>query len=155
MPKVEKELLIAAAPETIWEILSDPHHVPKLYPDMLSIQFEPHTVAVVGQKRTLRGKIGKRLIEFKTQVVEVVPDRRLVITGRRGGAFEEFHQVVELSREGDKTKVKTLYEFKISEAYFGPDFSIPILEQAAIENQDVYLLKMRELAELEPVQRKS
>ncbi|MDA4123215.1 MAG: SRPBCC family protein [Thaumarchaeota archaeon] len=150
MPKIDREILIAARPEQVWEILSDTHHVPKLYPDLLSIKFEPHVPAVVGQRRTLTGKIGKRMIEIHTRVAEVVPVKRLVVVGGRGGAFEEFRQTVELSETAEGTKVHVTYHFKISEAYFGPEFYIPVLEQAAIENEDNYLKNLKEIAELEP-----
>jgi carbon monoxide dehydrogenase subunit G len=150
VPIVEREVSIAARPEVVWEVIADPHYIPKLYPDMLSIHFEPHTQVVVGQKRTLNGKIGKRMIEFKTEVSEVVPLKRLVIVGRRGGAFERYHQLVELTPSDAGTLIRTKFDFKISEAYFGPEFYIPVLEQAAIENQEVFLLKIKEMAELEP-----
>jgi carbon monoxide dehydrogenase subunit G len=129
--------------------------VPKLYPDLLSIKFEPHVPAVVGQRRTLSGRLGKRMIEIRTRVAEVVPLKRLVVVGARGGAFDEFRQTVELSETAEGTKVNVTYEFKVSEAYFGPEFYIPVIEQVAIENEDNYLKNLKEIAELEPTKSES
>ncbi len=72
------------------------------------------------------------------------------MVGARGGAFDEFRQTVELSGTAEGTKVHVTYEFKVSGAYFGPEFYIPVIEQAAIENEDNYLKNLKEIAELEP-----
>ncbi|MDA4137287.1 MAG: SRPBCC family protein [Thaumarchaeota archaeon] len=148
MPKVEGRFLVNAAPQVVWEVLTDPHYVPKLYPDLLNIVIEPEGRAVVGQRRTAAGKIGRRLIELRTEVSELVPLKRFALVGRRGGALEEFSEVIELSGLAGGTKIDAVFIFKISEAYFGPDFDMLALTKAAATNQETYLKNLKDLSEL-------
>ena len=41
MPRVQVTLLVDARPEAVWEVLTDPNYVPKLYPDILNVVVEP------------------------------------------------------------------------------------------------------------------
>ena len=100
MPRVQVTLLVDARPEAVWEVLTDPNYVPKLYPDILNVVAEPPGRATVGQWRTVSGRVGKRLIEFKTKVAEMVPLKKFVVVGRRGGADERAGQPGQL-REHD------------------------------------------------------
>jgi len=149
--RVEATITIGAAPEDVWEILVDPHYIPRLYPDMLNIKVDPEGPAAPGQWRTLTGRAGKRMIEFRTKVAEVVPLKRLVIEGRRGGAFEVFSQVMELSEVKNGTEVKVDFHFKVSDAYFGIGFDPISLGKMAEENQEKYIRNLKELAELKRV----
>lgn len=141
-------MLVEAKPEAVWAVLTDANYIPKLYPDMLNIRVEPPGHARVGQYRTLSGRAGRRLIEFKTKVTELVPFKRFVITGRRGGALETFSEVIELEENEEGTIVSALFDFKVSEAYFGPGFDIMALTQAAKLNQELYIKNLKELSEL-------
>jgi len=87
MRTVRETVLVEAKPESVWEVLMDPYYTPKLYPDMINITADPPGRAVVGQNRTLGGRAGRRLIEFKTQVSELVPNKLFAIKGRPGGAL--------------------------------------------------------------------
>jgi hypothetical protein len=102
----------------------------------------------VGQYRTLHGRAGKRLIEFKTRVTELVPGRKFVVSGRRGGAFESFLEVIEMEQIKEGTIVKAHFEFKVSPAYFGPGFDLLQLGQAAQLNEELFVKNLKELAEL-------
>ncbi|MGA2198481.1 MAG: SRPBCC family protein [Nitrososphaerales archaeon] len=143
--------LAEARPEAVWDVLTDPNYIPKLYPDLLNIVVDPPGRARVGQYRTLNGRVGKRLIEFKTKVAELVPLQRFVIAGRRGGAFESFSEVIELEGVKEGTMVGALFLFKVSDAYFGPGFDLLALEKAARLNQEMYVKNLKELSELKPV----
>ena len=151
MGGITKTVSIRASPEIVWEVLADPHYVPRLYPDMLNIRLDPEGRVTPGQWRTLTGRAAKRLIEFKTKVTEVVPLKRLVIEGRRGGAFETFSQIVELTETGTGTDVKVEFRFKVSSAYFGIGFDPLALELMAEANQRVYVKNLKELSELKRV----
>ena len=84
MAKVQASFLVDAGPEAVWDVLTDANFIPKLYPDLLNITVDPPGHAVVGQSRSLSGRVGKRLIEFRTRVAELVPNKRFVVVGRRG-----------------------------------------------------------------------
>jgi uncharacterized protein YndB with AHSA1/START domain len=152
MRTVRETVLVEAKPESVWEVLMDPYYTPKLYPDMINITADPPGRAVVGQNRTLGGRAGKRLIEFKTQVSELVPNKLFAIKGRPGGALEEFTEVVELAPLKRGTELKVTYVFKVSEDYFGPEFDLLTLEQMAVRNEEVYIKNLKALAELRPVE---
>ncbi len=150
MERVQVTLLVEAGPEAVWAVLMDPNFIPKLYPDMLNISVDPPGRTAVGQYRTLGGRVGKRLIEFRTRVAELVPLRRFVITGRRGGALESFQEVLELEAVDEGTIVRASFEFKVSQAYFGPGFDYQALSQAARLNEELYVKNLKELSELKP-----
>ncbi|MDG6925900.1 MAG: SRPBCC family protein [Nitrososphaerota archaeon] len=151
MRTVRESLIVEAKPEAVWEVLVEPYYTPKLYPDILNIVIDPPGRAVVGQKHTLSGKAGKRMIEFRTEVSGLVPYKRYELRGREGGAFEEFSEVLELSPVKGGTELKCTWVFKVSEDYFGPAFDVPTLEQMAVRNQEVYIHNLKNLAELKKV----
>ena len=155
MVRVQSTFLVEARPEAVWDVLTDANYIPKLYPDLLNIKVDPPGRAVVGQSRSLNGRVGKRLIEFRTKVAELVPMKRFVVTGRRGGAFESFTETIDIEGLKEGTMVRALFEFKVSPAYFGPGFDILMLNQAAALNEEVYMKNLKELAELHPVSAKS
>jgi hypothetical protein len=148
MRKVQESVIVEATPTAVWEVLVDPYYTPKLYPDLLNITPDPPGRAVVGQKRTVAGKAGKRLIEFRTQVVDLVPLKRFELAGRDGGAFESLSEVIELSEVKGGTRVSVTFVFKVSERYFGPEFDLLTLEQMAVRNQEVYIKNLKEPSEL-------
>src|SRR5271169_1631855 len=132
MRTVRETVLVEAPPEAVWEVLVDPYFLPKLYPDILNVTVVPPGRAVVGQERTVGGRAGKRLIELRTKVVELIPNKRFEVTGRAGGAFEEFSEVMELSPVDGRTRLNVKFFFKISQEYFGPEFDPLTLEQMAV-----------------------
>ncbi|HUI85967.1 MAG TPA: SRPBCC family protein [Nitrososphaerales archaeon] len=151
MGGISGTVAIDAEPEAVWEVLADPHYVPRLYPDMLNIKLEPEGRVSAGQRRTLTGRAGKRMIQFRTKVSEVVPPKRLVIEGCPGGAFESFTQIVELSKSDSGTDAKVSFRFKVSSTYFGIGFDPLTLERMAEDNQRIYVNNLKELSELKRV----
>jgi hypothetical protein len=152
MRTVHETVLVQATPAAVWEVLVDPYFTPKLYPDLLNISAEPPGRSVVGQKRTVAGKAGKRLIEFRTEVVALVPLKRFELTGREGGAFESLSEVIELAEAKGGTQLTVTFVFKVSESYFGPQFDVLTLEQMAVRNQEVYIKNLKELSELNSIE---
>ncbi|MGA2666316.1 MAG: SRPBCC family protein [Nitrososphaerales archaeon] len=148
MEKVQATLLIETKPEAVWEVLVDANYIPKLYPDMLNITVDPPGRASMGQYRTLHGRAGKRLIEFKDRVTEMVPLKRFVIRERRGGSLEYFSEVIELEEVPEGTVTQILFEYKVSQAYFGPAFDLYWLTHQARLNLELFIRNLKELAEL-------
>ena len=93
----------------------------------------------------MSGRVGKRLIEFKTKVAEMVPLKKFVVVGRRGGAFESFNQVIDLTDVKEGTMVSGQFDFTVSHAYFGPEFDYLTLNQAASLNEEMYMKNLKEL----------
>jgi carbon monoxide dehydrogenase subunit G len=142
--------VIAAKPETVWEVLDNPYYTPKLYPDFLSIKVEPEGRASVGQKRTSTARAGNKLFEIKTKVAELIPSKKFVLVQREGGAFTVFKEVLELTPSGNGTQVVASFEFSISQNYF-QGMNIVALESAARTNLESFLKNLKELAELKPL----
>jgi len=148
---VKGTFVTSAKPLVVWDLLTDANAIPKLYPDLLNVVLEPLGKAVVGQRRTLGGRVGKRLIEFHTRVAEMVPLKRFVVVGWRGGAFEEFKEVIELAEVEGGTEVKAQFDFKVSAAYFGPGFDMFVLEGVAAQNEQNFIKSLKDLSELQAV----
>jgi hypothetical protein len=151
MPEIHDTVLILVKPEAVWEVLVDPYYAPKLYPDVLNITVEPPGRSVVGQKRTSDFRVGKRVVHFYTQVIELNPTKRFALTGLRFGAFEEFSQIVELAPAEGGTQVRVVFSFKVSEDNFGPEFNLMDITASVAANQASYLKRLKELSELQPV----
>jgi len=151
MRTVRETVLIEAQPEAVWEVLVEPHYIPKLYPDILNITVVPPGRATIGQERTAGGRAGKRIIEFRTKVTGLVPNKRFEVVGRNGGAFEEFSEVIELSPVNGGTRLEATFKFKVALEYFGPGFDPLALEEMAVRNQRVYVKNVKDLSELKRV----
>jgi len=147
--RVQVSLLVEAGPEAVWDVLTDPNYIPKLYPDLLNASVDPPGRAAVGQNRKFEARAGKRLIEIKTRVSEMVPLKKFAVTGRRGSALDTFLETVELEKVKGGTLVRILFEFKVSEAYFGPGFDLFALNQAAKLNEELFAKNLKELSELQ------
>ena len=150
MPQLRQVLLIAAKPETVWEVLDNPYYAPKLHPDLLTTKVEPGGRASVGQNRTSTARAGTRIFEIRTRVAEIVPARRFVLVHREGGAYTLFKAVLELTPSGNGTQLVASFEFVVSQSYF-EGMNIVALESAARTNLVSYLKNLKELSELKPL----
>ncbi|HUI85969.1 MAG TPA: SRPBCC family protein [Nitrososphaerales archaeon] len=150
MPHYQQLMTIAAPPETVWEILENPIYTMKLYPDFLAIKVEPEGRTAAGQMRISKARAGTKLFEIRTVVSEVVPCKRLVLKESKGGAFTDFKEVIELTREKSATRLSASFDFTVSQSYF-EGMNVAALEGAARSNMISFLKNLRELAELKPL----
>ena len=148
MPTVEQTVDIAAPIESVWNKVADPSLVPKLAPDIISNVSEPPGMAVVGQKGHAIGKIGGRRTELFSEVTELVPNKKIVISQRPGGLFKTFSSTVMLepSKKGTRATQKFVYE--TSMGYLGKAISTIIVNRTVNRNAKGFLVNVKELAEL-------
>lgn len=148
MPTIEQTVDVAAPVETVWSIVTDSTLLPKLVPDILSNEADPPGPATVGQKGHAVGKIGGRRAEFFTQVTEVVPNKRVVISQRPGGLFKTFSSTVilEPSKKGTRTSQK--FQYEASMGYLGKALSAILVNRSINKNAKAFLANVKELAEL-------
>jgi len=148
MPNVEQTVEISASPETVWGILANPAMVPKLIPDVVSNESDPPGMVSVGQKGHAIGKMVGRRVEFFTEVTEVQPNRKLVITQRPGGLFTTFSETVNLEPSKKGTRATQRLQYDVSMGYLGKALSVLVAKRVINKNAKAYLANLKELAEL-------
>ncbi len=148
MASVEQTLDISAPPETVWGILADPSFVPKLVPAILTNEVDPPGMATLGQKGHTVGKLAGRRVEFFTEVTEIVPNKKLVLTQRPGGLFKAFSNTltIEPSKKGTRATQKFWYE--PSMGYLGKALSSILVNRTIKKNAKAFLTNLKEVAEL-------
>ena len=71
MPTARRSRTVAAPPEQLWEVVSDPHHLPRWWPRVTRVE-DVEAGAFTEVMRTERGK----LVRADFQLVEVDPGAR-------------------------------------------------------------------------------
>jgi len=148
MPTVERRVDIAASPQTVWGILSDPSLITKLVPDILTNEVNPPGMATLGQKAHAVGKIAGRKVEFFTEVTEVQPTKKIVFSNRPGGLFKSFQSATTLEPSKKGTRATTVNTFEASLGYLGKVLTILVVNRSVKKNSDAYLSNLKEIAEL-------
>ncbi len=148
MPTVEQTVDIAAPIETVWSIVTDSTIVPKLVPDIISNESDPPGMAVLGQKGHAIGKIGGRRTEFFSEVTELVPNKKIVLSQRPGGLFKKFSSAVTLVPSKRGTLATQKFEYEASMGYLGKALSAILVNRTVNKNAKGFLVNVRELAEL-------
>lgn len=148
MPSVEQSLDISAPPSTVWSILADPSLVPKLIPDVISNEVNPPGMATLGQKGHTIGKIAGRRVEFFTEITEIVPNKKLVLTQRPGGLFKTFSGTLSIEPSKKGTRATQKFEYEPSMGYLGKVLSNILVNRTIKKNTKAFLTNVKELAEL-------
>jgi uncharacterized protein YndB with AHSA1/START domain len=148
VPTIEQTVDIAAPLETVWNIVADPTLLPKLIPDIISNESEPSGMVTVGQKGHAVGKIGGRRTEFFSEVSEVVPNKKIVISQRPGGLFKTFSSTVTLEPTKKGTRASQEFRYEPSMGYLGKALSSLLVNRSINKNTKAFLVNVKELAEL-------
>ncbi len=155
MATVEQTVDIAASPETVWSIITDPSYVPKLLPDVVSNEVDPPGSAVVGQKGHAIGKIAGRKVEFFSEVTEAQPNKKLVLTQRPGGLFKSFSSTVTLEPSKKGTRATQQFRYEPSLGYLGKALSSLLVNRTVQKNAKAFLTNAKEIAELKEMPKPS
>ena len=149
MPSVERDVLIAASPERVWNILSDVGYMPKIFPDVVSTMVEPEGPVAVGQKIKILGKMAGMTTEMAAEVEQVEPNRKLIVRAIPGGPIKEYRNIVTLepTKKGG-TKVSAAAEYELTPNYLGKLVSKVVVSRIARRNATESLKNLKELAEL-------
>ncbi len=148
MPTVDQTVDVAAPVETVWSIITDPSLLPKLVPDIITNTVEPPGTATVGQKGHAVGKIGGRRAEFFSEVTELVPNKKAVITQRPGGLFKTFSSTILLEPSKKGTRVTQNLQFEASMGYLGKALTTLFVNRTIRKNARAFSTNLKELAEL-------
>ncbi len=148
MPTIEQTVDVAAPVETVWSIVTDPTLLPKLVPDIISNESDPPGMVHVGQKGHAVGKIAGRRTEFFSEVTEVVPNKRVVISQRPGGLFKTFSSTVTLEPSKKGTRASQKFQYEASMGYLGKALSALLVNRTINKNAKAFLVNAKELAEL-------
>jgi uncharacterized membrane protein len=133
---------------TVWEVLMDSSYVPKLYPDVISVEVEPPGRNAVGQKFHIVGKAGKRRLEIYAETAEIVEEKKVLSRNRPGGLFKSFESLILLDARGAVTEVKTSFEYELSMGYLGKVFNMVLLERLVMDNLKAYTRNLKDICEL-------
>lgn len=137
--------------EAVWKVLTDPSYLPKLYPDIISVSVKPSGLMVPGQKRVSTAKAGRRIVEIHAEVVEVIPQKKLVVRNDPGGIFSTLDQVMTLEARGKNTALRAKFEFTPSKEYIGDTLNLTMLENVVKDNIQSYFRNLKEISELLPL----
>ncbi len=139
---------VHAPVRTVWEVLMDSSYIPKLYPDVISVEVEPPGRNAVGQKFHILGKACKRRLEIYAETAELISEKKVLSQNRPGGLFKSFESVILLESKGAVTEVKTSFEYELSMGYLGKVFNVMLLERLVMDNLKAYTRNLKEISEL-------
>lgn len=142
---------VNASLKTVWDVLMDSSYVPKLYPDVISVEADPPGTNVLGQKFHIVGRAGRRKLEIFAETTELVPQKKVVTRQRPGGLFKSFESVVILEANSARTAAKISFEYELSLGYLGKVFNLVLLERLVSDNLKAYTKNLKEVCELLPL----
>lgn len=148
MPTFERSIEIAASPETVWKIASDPTLIPKVFPDVISATADPPGLAQVGQKVTVTAKVAGRRVQVTTQTTEVVPNKKLAFRQVPGGLMKTFVSTYTFEPTSKGTRATSKSEYEASAGYLGKFLSVLVVNRTVKKNLELSMKNTKELAEL-------
>jgi hypothetical protein len=151
LEKIQSVVEIAATPEVVYDTLTNTSYIIKIFRDAVSVDIDPPGRSVVGQRYHLVGKAGRRKIDINLEVVELVPNSKVVTAQRPGGIFNSFRQTTILEARGGMTEARTTFEYELSLGYIGKVLNAILVERLIRENLEAYSTAVKELSELLPL----
>jgi carbon monoxide dehydrogenase subunit G len=149
--RVEKLIEIDAPTGTIWAVLTDPSYLPKLYPDIVTVEANPPGRTVRGQNCTLIGRVGTSKIRVAIQFTTVDPEVRLVSKSIPGGLFASFEHTITLEPMGPRTMTNARFDYSLSPQYLEKVPDAKLLEHVVEDNLRIYIRNLKEICELLPL----
>src|SRR4051812_45660873 len=113
MPKVRRARVVSAPPEAVWDVVADPHHLPRWWPKVRRVEDVSGgrwtQVLMTAKGRPVRADF--RLVESSA------PARRVWAQELPGTPFERFLREavteVDLTPAGEETEVSVLLRQKL------------------------------------------
>lgn len=145
MPTVAATRVIAAAPEAVWGVVGDPHHLPRWWPRVARVE----GVDEAGFTEVLSGKKGK-VVRADFDLLESSAGRRVSWEQRVAGTpFESVLRsavtTVELAPIDGGAAARTSVRIELSQELAGgivswrlgvPRFGSPLVKRAAVSTLD-------------------
>jgi uncharacterized membrane protein len=115
---IEHAVEIARSPREVWAVLEDVRRLPEVSRSTLSVSDAPDRLTAPGDRfRQVVKAVGKRF-ESEWEVLELVPERRLVIEGSVGyGVTYRLLETLEPLDGGDRTQLGVCIDYRLP---FGP-----------------------------------
>jgi len=151
MTRVEDIVEIEAPKSTVWKVLTDSSYLPKLYPDVITVEVEPHGPLNVGSKAKILARLGKVRVEVYVEVTRADSEYCFASRQSPGGLFSAFSQEVLLEGLVQRTKVKTVFEYTLVHEYASTISQEEFLDSRVADNLKWYTRNLKELAELIPM----
>ena len=148
MTRVENATEIDSPPSTVWHVLTDPSYIPKLYPNIITVEMNPPGQVVRGQKGRLLGKVGPVTIEMLIEFTRVETESCLASRTVPGGVFRSFDQIVTLTSLGFRTTVKARFDYEFSPEFAKKVPDVALLERLVSDDLHVYLRNLKDICEL-------
>jgi carbon monoxide dehydrogenase subunit G len=112
MPHIEQSALISAAPEAVWDVVSDPQRAPDWMPDLDRRELlSPGTLAIGAHWRD-HGRLRKKTFQSEYVITMWEPPTRLAyqqVSGRESGYL--WDERVEIKSEDSGTRVTIHLEY--------------------------------------------
>lgn len=151
MTEILSVVEIAATPQEVYNVLTDTAYIIKIFRDAISVEVDPPGRSQVGQRYHLVGKAGRRKIDIFLELIELVPNQKVVTVQRPGGIFKSFRQVTTLQPRSSKTEARTTFTYELSLGYIGKLLNSIMVERLVRENLNAYSNNLKELSELLPL----
>ena len=115
MVAIEKSIVVDAPPEKVFEYMSDPRHLPEIWPSMVEVK-DVADLPNGGHRYHWIYKMAGVRLEGDSETVEFEPDKHIVEknTGQIPSAFDWT-----FSLENGSTRLKTKVEYEIPETLLG------------------------------------
>ncbi len=136
--KAEDAFEIDSPRWTVWKVLVDPSYIPKLFPEIITVEMDPPGEIRVGSKAKVYGKIGKIRFEIHLEFPRVDTEACLMSRQLPGGLFRAFSQAVYLEAVGMTTRVRTSFEFALDPEYAAKVTDVSLFEQTVTNNLHAY-----------------
>jgi uncharacterized membrane protein len=151
MTKVEDIVEIDAPRWTVWKVLTDPSYLPKLYPDVITVEVKPEGMLNVGSRAKILARLGKVRVEVYVEVTRADNEVCFATKQSPGGLFNAFSQTVFLEVMGMRTKVKVSFEYTLVHEYASTITEEEFLDSRTADNLKWYTRNLKEICELLPL----
>jgi len=149
--RVEDIVDIVSPRSTVWKVLVDPSFLPKLYPDVISVETSPPGMLKVGTKARILAKLGKVKVEAHVEVTRADDEVCFATRQSPGGLFSTFQQTVLLHADAMDTKVKVVFEYTLLGDYAATITQAEFLDSRTADNLRWYTRNLKEICELLPL----
>jgi len=148
MTHLEGSILVDSPRWSVWEVMTDPSYLPKLYMDAITVELDPPGRVVLGQKCKILGKIGNIRVEVPIQFTRVDKEACLASKSIPGGLFTIWDQTINIRANGLRTNAQASFEYELSPAYAPKVADAETMARVVSDNLLGYLPRLKEICEL-------
>ena len=148
MASVRREIEIAAPPERVWALLSDPERLSQYNVTIVEVRDPTGPLDQVGSSYDAVAKVYGRRIEGRWEVIDVTPMRRILQRGTgAAGAKATVNGTIEPS--GDGTRAGVEVDYQLPAGFLGEVANKLFIERSVERDVRHTLENLKELVESE------